>query len=70
MRRLLGLAILVLAALGGSTSAWAQSLERISGPSPFTPGCNGGTQLGTVFPNAEVEPWVSANPRNPRNLVL
>jgi hypothetical protein len=69
MRRLLGLAILVLAALGGSTSAWAQSLERISGPSPFTPGCNGGTQLGTVFPNAEVEPWVSANPRNRRNLV-
>ena len=69
MRRLLGLAILVLAALGGNTSAWAQSLERISGQSPFTPGCNGGTQLGTVFPNAEVEPWVSANPRNPRNLV-
>jgi len=60
---------LVLVALGGSTSAWAQSLERISGPSPFTPGCNGGTQLGTLYPNAEVEPWVSANPRNPRNLV-
>jgi hypothetical protein len=69
MRRLLGLAILVLVALGGSTSAWAQLPVRISGPSPFAPGCNGGTQTGTVFPNAEVEPWVSANPRNRRNLV-
>jgi hypothetical protein len=69
MRRLLGLAILVLAALGGSTSAWAQSLERISGPSPFAMNCNGAPQTGTVFRNAEVEPWVSANPRNERNLV-
>jgi BNR/Asp-box repeat len=69
MRRLLGLAILVLAALGGSTSAWAQSLERISGPSPFAANCNGAPQVGTLFTNAEVEPFVSANPRNRRNLV-
>jgi len=48
MRRLVGLAILVLVPLGAGTSAWAQSLEQISGPSPFLPGCNGGTQLGTV----------------------
>jgi hypothetical protein len=69
MRRLVGLAILVLVPLGAGTSAWAQSLEQISGPSPFLPGCNGGTQLGTVYPNAEVEPFVSANPRSRRNLV-
>jgi hypothetical protein len=69
MRRLLGLAILVLAALGGSTSAWAQSLEQISGPSPFDANCNGAPQTGTVFRNAEVEPWVTANPRNDRNLI-
>jgi hypothetical protein len=69
MRRLLGLTILVLVALGGTTTAWAQSLERISGATPFGPNCGGPAAGGTVYPNAEVEPWVSANPRNPRNLV-
>jgi BNR/Asp-box repeat len=69
MRRLLGLAILVLAALGGATPAWAQSLEQISGPSPFPPNCNGAPQTGVEFRNAEVEPWVSANPRKKRNLI-
>jgi hypothetical protein len=69
MRRLVGLAILVLAALGGSTSAWAQSLERINGPSPFPMNCGGGAAGGTVYRNAEVEPWVTANPQNSRNLV-
>ena len=69
MRRLMGLAILALLAFGGAGSAWAQSLERISGPSPFAPNCNGAPQTGTEFRNAEVEPWVSANPGNRRNLV-
>jgi hypothetical protein len=69
MRRLLGLAILVLAALGGGAPAWAQSLEQINGPSPFAVGCGGAREGGTVFRNAEVEPWVTANPRNSRNLV-
>jgi hypothetical protein len=69
MRRLPGLTILVLVALGGTTTAWAQSLERISGATPFGPNCGGPAAGGTVYPNAEVEPWVSANPRNPRNLV-
>ena len=68
MRRLLGLATLVLVALAGSTSAWAQSLERISGPSPFPANCSAG-QEGTLYTNAEVEPWVTANPRNSRNLI-
>jgi hypothetical protein len=69
MRRLLGLAILTLTALGGGTPAWAQDLDRVSGPSPFAPGCNGAPQVGTLYPNAEVEPFVSANPANRRNLV-
>jgi hypothetical protein len=68
MRRLVGLAILLLAALGGGTPAWAQSLEQISGPSPFPANCSAG-QAGTLYTNAEVEPWVTANPRNSRNLV-
>jgi hypothetical protein len=71
MRRLLGLALLVLFALGGVGAAWAQpsDLVRISRASPFDPGCNGAPQTGTVYPNAEVEPWVSSNPAEPRNLV-
>jgi hypothetical protein len=73
MRRLPGLlvVVLVLVSLGGAGAAWAQSssLERISGPSPFAAGCNGAPQTGTVYPNAEVEPWVSVNPQDRRNLV-
>jgi hypothetical protein len=68
MRRLLGLAILVLAALGDGTSAWAQSLEQINGPSPFA-ACSTPTAGGMVYTNAEVEPWVTANPRNQRHLI-
>jgi len=40
-----------------------------SGPSPFAPGCNGVPQTGTLYPNAEVEPFVAANPHRPMNLV-
>jgi hypothetical protein len=71
MRRLLGLAVLALLAVGGASSAAAQTgpLERISGPSPFTANCNGAPQNGTLYPNAEVEPWVSVNPLDRGNLV-
>jgi hypothetical protein len=71
MRIRVALAVVALVALGGGGAATAQTspLERISGPSPFEPNCNGAPQVGTVYPNAEVEPWVSANPRNARNLV-
>ncbi len=41
----------------------------VSGPTPFTPGCNGAPQTGTNFPNAEVEPWVDINPVNASNIV-
>lgn len=44
-------------------------LVLVSGPSPFTPGCNGAPQNGTNFPNAEVEPWVAVNPANPGNII-
>jgi hypothetical protein len=43
--------------------------SQFTGPSPFAPNCNGAPQTGTVNPNAEVEPWVDANPRDPRHLV-
>ncbi len=45
------------------------SLKLVSGPSPFVPGCNGVPPIGTVYPNAEVEPWVDVNPTNPNNIV-
>ena len=38
-------------------------------PSPFTANCNGTPQTGTLYPNAEVEPTISVNPRNPLNLI-
>jgi hypothetical protein len=41
----------------------------VSGASPFS-GCTAGaTPTSTVFPGAEVEPWVAVNPRDPRNIV-
>jgi hypothetical protein len=40
-----------------------------SGLSPFQPDCNGTKQSGKLFSNAEVEPFVAVNPRDPLNLV-
>jgi hypothetical protein len=44
-------------------------LKLVSGPSPFTPGCNGAPQSGTGYLNAEVEPWITVNPTNSKNMV-
>jgi hypothetical protein len=68
------LACLAVAAttLGGATVAGAAvelPLERVSGTSPFAAGCEGAPQTGTVYPGAEVEPWVDVNPENPDNVV-
>jgi hypothetical protein len=44
-------------------------LTKITGPSPFA-GCTVGTAPGSVlYPDAEEEPWVDANPTNPLNLI-
>lgn len=40
-----------------------------SGPSPFTIDCDGGGSVGTLFQNAEVEPYVAVDPGNPANLI-
>jgi hypothetical protein len=71
MRRLVVSLVFVLAAsLGVSTaSADVEPLVPASGLSPFAPNCNGAPQLGTEYRNAEVEPWVSSNPTEPRNLI-
>ena len=68
MRRILVLAFLLF--IGGTSSALGQAgLERISRASPFAAGCGGPAAGGTLYRNAEVEPWVSANPRHGDNLI-
>jgi hypothetical protein len=71
MRRVLGLVVFVVAASLGVSTAGAdvEPLVPASGISPFTPNCNGAPQLGTEYRNSEVEPWVSSNPTDPRNLI-
>jgi hypothetical protein len=41
----------------------------VSGLSPFDAGCEGAPQTGTVFRNAEVEPWVDVSLADADNLV-
>jgi hypothetical protein len=55
--------------LSSTIAVAAFSLVRVSGPSPFAAGCNGAPQTGTLYPNAEVEPYVAVNPRNRDNIV-
>jgi hypothetical protein len=71
MRRLLVSAVLLLLASAGVSTARADvgDLVRISEASPFAPGCNVRPQTGTVFRNAEVEPWIESNPADPDNLI-
>ena len=62
--------VLVTAAAAPATATAAVGpLTPVSGPSPFAAGCEGAPQTGTVFRNAEVEPWVDVNLADPNNLV-
>jgi hypothetical protein len=59
------------AATGGATAGvfTVAPLTKITAPSPFA-GCTVGTAPGSVlYPDAEEEPWVDANPTNPLNLI-
>ena len=42
---------------------------RISAPSTFSANCSGATETGTLYLNAEVEPFVAINPRNANHLI-
>ncbi len=46
----------------------ASSLVLVSGSSPYA-SCSNGSQSGTNYVNAEVEPYVSVNPKNSSNIV-
>lgn len=52
--------------LAASTSCWSAP-TLVSGSSPFANCDIGGP--GTVYVNAEVEPWVAVNPVNPSNII-
>lgn len=76
LRRIVRLALVGLLALLPVTvtgpvaaSPVVFKLTAVSGLSPFTPGCEGAPQTGTVYPNAEVEPWVAVDPTNPKHIV-
>jgi hypothetical protein len=64
------LAILAVAATIGSTIAYASPIKlvTVSSTDPYA-GCSIAGNPGTNYPDAEVEPWVSANPANPTNII-
>jgi hypothetical protein len=73
MRKVLAAAtVLMIAGLGMSDANASASpvLTRVSGPSPFTH-CADTLGIGktTNYPNADVEPFVAVNPRNPHNVI-
>jgi len=69
-RRSLVAGLLVGAVVAPATATAAvDPLTLVSGPSPFMTGCEGAPQTGTVYPNAEVEPWVDVNLTDDNNLV-
>lgn len=65
-----GMGALLLSA-GGAGAQELGPLTRMTGTSPFS-GCTAdrvSQQDGTVYHNTEIEPWVDANPLDPRNLI-
>ncbi len=63
-------AFLAVLATGPLSLAYADSLKvvLVSGPSPYA-SCSNDGQPGKNFVNAEVEPWVAANPAHSQNIV-
>jgi hypothetical protein len=61
------MAALLTAGVGAGT-AWADSAGTVHQVSKGDPAasCTAGADSGTVYPSAEVEPYVAVNPRDPR----
>src|SRR5438093_3332619 len=71
---LLKVALVVVVAAFSSAVATAgpytvKSLEVISAPTPFATGCAGALFDETHIAGAEIEPFVTVNPANSRNIV-
>jgi hypothetical protein len=56
-------------AAAATASGSTDPLSLVTGPSPFKANCNGAPQIGTVYPNSEVEPHLAVNPTDKRNLI-
>lgn len=72
--RLAALAALALAACGDRVEEFPPPAPladpvRVSGASPFAPGCNPAPQRGIRYLGAEVEPMLAVNPANSDHLV-
>ncbi|MBO0681873.1 MAG: exo-alpha-sialidase [Candidatus Dormibacteraeota bacterium] len=69
MKRLMVASAAVCAvAIGLSGTVLAAGVVRVSQGDPYRT-CSDAGQTGTINPSAEVEPWVTANPAVPGNLV-
>ena len=70
MKKYLVTALAGLLLLAPTAHADASStVTRISAPSPFPAGCDHKDPVGTNYPNAEVQPDVAVDPRNPSHMV-
>jgi hypothetical protein len=70
MRRVVAALSLTLAAVVvASSSAFASRLEQVSDPSPYASCAIGGGPGAVNFPSAEVEPFITTDPRNGDHLV-
>lgn len=73
-RRLAGtvlfVVVLALVAPAGAATPGGPKLVTVSGRSPFPDGCGvDNSFFGEGFQNAETEPTLAVNPKNPRNIV-
>ncbi len=71
-RRVLSIAAAVVLLSGVTSGGEARALSavrRLSDPSPFPADCIVDTPGSVNYPNAEVEPWLSVNPRDARHMV-
>lgn len=68
MRRFPWIVIVVATTLIGGTASAVSGSTRVSGPSPFPAGCSADPGPGTLYQNAEVQPHLSVDPRNPWHL--
>src|SRR4051812_11490769 len=70
-RTVIAAAILAVVVVGAASSGTFTPTAPVvaSAPSPFAPGCEGVSQSGTLYQNAEVEPRVAVDPTNPLHIV-
>jgi Neuraminidase (sialidase) len=63
-------AVAAALAIAGPAGASVTAPVQVTGPSPFVPGCAGAGHdpTGTLNEDAEVEPWVAADPTDPNNV--